>query len=118
MFEAKRFSASLALAFSAVRTGTKAAERAVSANRSRSRLGMRKATLYASTAKPAPNRWATTISRTRPMTRLKAVPMVKDRTPREMSSMLRPLFDIFARPGKAYRTAPGPYFENSAARVQ
>jgi hypothetical protein len=36
------------------------------------------------------------------MTRLTAVPMVKDRTPREMSSMLRPLFDICGRDIKVY----------------
>jgi len=36
------------------------------------------------------------------MTRLKAVPMAKDRTPLEMSSMLRPLFDICSRDGKVY----------------
>jgi hypothetical protein len=38
------------------------------------------------------------------MTRLIAVPMVKERTPREMSSMLRPLLDICARDIKAYNT--------------
>ena len=48
---------------------------------------MRKATLKASVARPAPKRWAKTISRARPMTRLTAVPMVKERTPREMSSI-------------------------------
>jgi hypothetical protein len=36
------------------------------------------------------------------MTRLKAVPMAKDRTPLEMSSMLRPLFDICGWDGKVY----------------
>jgi hypothetical protein len=34
------------------------------------------------------------------MTRLNAVPMVKERTPRETSSMLRSLFDICGRNGK------------------
>jgi hypothetical protein len=36
------------------------------------------------------------------MTRLTAVPMAKDRTPLEISSMLRPLFDICGRDGKVY----------------
>jgi len=39
------------------------------------------------------------------MTRLIAVPIVKDRTPREMSSMLRPLLDICRRDGKVYNGA-------------
>ena len=65
-------------------------------------FGMRKATLKASMTRPAPKRWAKTISRASPMTRLMAVPSVKDRTPREMSSMLRPLFDICGRDGKVY----------------
>src|SRR4030065_15536 len=79
-----------------IRNGKKAAESAVSAKRSRSMFGMRKATLNASAAALwlAPNRWAKTISRKRPMTRLTAVPAVKERTPLAMSSMLRPLFDI------------------------
>ena len=54
MLEARRFWASFPLAFSAVRTGTKAADRDVSAKRSRRRLGMRKATLKASVAAPTP----------------------------------------------------------------
>jgi hypothetical protein len=37
------------------------------------------------------------------MTRLTAVPTVTDLTPREMSSMLRPLLDICAGDGKVYR---------------
>ena len=55
-----------------VNVGTKAAVIAPSANRSRSRLGMRNATLKASIAGPvlAPNTAASTISRTRPSTRL------------------------------------------------
>ena len=36
------------------------------------------------------------------MIRLRAVPIVKERTPREMSSMLRPLLDICGRDGKVY----------------
>jgi hypothetical protein len=39
------------------------------------------------------------------MTRLTAVPIVKDRTLRERSSMLRPLFDICRRDGKVYNGA-------------
>src|SRR4030065_464628 len=102
MFEANRFWASLPLAFSAVRTGTKAAERAVSAKRSRRRLGRRKATFKASVAAPTPKRGGKTDAPARPMTRLTAVPNVKERTPREMSSMLRPLLDICARDIKVY----------------
>jgi hypothetical protein len=36
------------------------------------------------------------------MTRLMAVPIVKERTPRLMSSMLRPLFDIRSAHIKGY----------------
>ena len=50
--------------------GTNAALIAPSANRSRSRLGMRNATLYASMAAPAPKKAATTCSRTTPRMRL------------------------------------------------
>ena len=49
--------------------GTNAAESAPSANRSRSRFGMRKATLKASVCNPAPRRAAKTCSRTRPSRR-------------------------------------------------
>ncbi len=58
-----------------VNVGTKAAVIAPSAKRSRTRLGMRKATLNASIAGPvlAPKRAATTISRTTPSTRLASV---------------------------------------------
>jgi hypothetical protein len=67
------------------------------------------------------------------MTRLIAVPTAKDRTPRDRSSMRKPLFDICARDIKAYNGAmsfdnkakapdnsalAGRYFENSAARIQ
>ena len=48
---------------------TKAELIAPSANRSRSRLGIRNATLKASVANPAPNRFAITCSRIRPSTR-------------------------------------------------
>src|ERR1039458_504289 len=51
------------------RMGTKAWEKAPSANRRRSRLGMRKATKNASVARPAPNRRAITASRTKPRMR-------------------------------------------------
>lgn len=74
---------------------------------------MRKATLKASVAAPTPKRWAKTDSRTRPMTRLTAVPTVTDRTPREMSSMLRPLLDICGRQFKAYN---GPMSFDDKAR--
>jgi hypothetical protein len=55
-----------------VTVGTKAADRAPSAKRSRSRFGIRKATVKASAAGPAlaPNRAPKTISRARPKTRL------------------------------------------------
>src|SRR6266568_4510218 len=49
--------------------GTKACEKAPSANSRRSRLGMRKATKNASVAAPAPNSLAITTSRTNPRTR-------------------------------------------------
>ncbi len=51
------------------RTGTKACENAPSANRRRSRLGMRKATKKASVARPAPNSLAITTSRMNPRMR-------------------------------------------------
>src|SRR5471030_82608 len=51
------------------RIGTKAWEKAPSANRRRSRLGIRKATKNASVASPAPNRRAITASRTKPRMR-------------------------------------------------
>ena len=51
-------------------TGTNAALMAPSANRSRTRLGIRKATLNASIALPAPNIDASTWSRTSPKMRL------------------------------------------------
>jgi hypothetical protein len=47
------------------------------------------------------------------MTRLTAVPTVTDRTPREMSSMLRPLLDICGRQFKAYN---GPMSFDDKAR--
>src|SRR5258708_3769723 len=50
-------------------TGTKACENAPSAKRRRSRLGMRKATTNASIARPAPNRIARSVSRTKPVMR-------------------------------------------------
>src|SRR5205814_1847863 len=56
-----------------MKTGTNAALIAPSANRSRSRLGMRNATLNASIALPAPNIDASTWSRTRPSRRLAIV---------------------------------------------
>jgi hypothetical protein len=89
IFEARRFSSDLLLDFSSVRTGTKAAESEVSANRSRRRLGIRKAALKASVDRLEPKSRAKTISRTRPSTRLIAVPMVKDLTPRAISSICR-----------------------------
>ncbi len=52
-----------------VKVGTNADDIAPSANRSRSRLGMRNATLNASVASPAPNRIAMTCSRASPSTR-------------------------------------------------
>ena len=58
-----------------VNVGTNAALIAPSANRSRSRLGMRNATLYASMAAPAPKNEATTCSRTTPRMRLVIVAM-------------------------------------------
>src|SRR5260221_11911397 len=51
------------------RTGTKACEKAPSANRRRSRLGMRNATKNASVARPAPNSLAIRTSRTNPRMR-------------------------------------------------
>src|SRR5471030_2580510 len=51
------------------RSGTNAWENAPSANRRRSRLGMRKATTKASNARPAPNWLASRISRARPVMR-------------------------------------------------
>src|SRR5262249_23705910 len=53
-----------------MKTGTNAALMAPSANRSRTRFGIRKATLNASMALPAPNIDASTWSRTRPRMRL------------------------------------------------
>ena len=53
-----------------VNVGTNALLIAPSANRSRTRFGTRKATLYASVASPAPNSAARTCSRTTPSTRL------------------------------------------------
>ena len=55
--------------WTAVKVGTNAEDIAPSANRSRSRLGMRNATLKASVAKPAPNSTAITCSRASPSTR-------------------------------------------------
>jgi hypothetical protein len=49
---------------------TNAADRAPSAKRSRSRLGMRKAVMNASSSRPAPKTIAKTCSRTRPRMRL------------------------------------------------
>ncbi len=49
---------------------TNAVDSAPSANKSRSRLGMRKATVKASSASPPPNRAANINSRARPSTRL------------------------------------------------
>jgi len=56
-----------------VNVGTNAEDIAPSANRSRSRFGIRNATLNASVANPAPNRIAIACSRTRPMTRESSV---------------------------------------------
>ena len=56
-----------------VKVGTNAAVIAPSANRSRSRLGTRNATLKASIAVPAPNRAARTVSRATPSSRLAIV---------------------------------------------
>src|SRR4030095_4033841 len=53
-----------------MKTGTNAALSAPSANKSRTRFGIRKATLNASMALPAPNIDASTWSRTRPRMRL------------------------------------------------
>src|SRR4029079_2168501 len=53
-----------------MKTGTNAALIAPSANKSRTRFGIRKATLKASMAFPAPNIDASTWSRTRPRMRL------------------------------------------------
>src|SRR5690606_30945312 len=50
-------------------TGTKAWEKAPSANRRRRKLGILKATKKASAAGPSPNREANTMSRTRPRIR-------------------------------------------------
>ena len=69
-----------------VKVGTNAALIAPSANRSRSRLGMRNATLYASMAAPAPKNEATTCSRTTPRMRLVIVasrPTRPDRSSRK-----------------------------------
>ena len=49
--------------------GTNACEKAPSANRRRSRFGMRKATTKASIAKPAPKAMAMRVSRTNPVMR-------------------------------------------------
>ena len=53
---ASRFCCSLPFCFSEVSTGTKAAESAVSAKRSRRRLGIRNAATKASVDRPAPYR--------------------------------------------------------------
>src|SRR5262245_29418359 len=55
---------------------TNAAESAPSANRSRSRFGMRKAVMNASSSRPAPKQTANTCSRTTPSTRLAATAML------------------------------------------
>ncbi len=56
ILEASRFSCCLLCFFCSVSTGTKAADSEVSANRSRSRLGMRKAALKASVERLEPKR--------------------------------------------------------------
>jgi hypothetical protein len=56
-----------------VKTGITAVDRAPSASRRRSMLGMRKATKKASVTGPAPKASATTMSRTKPRTRLASV---------------------------------------------
>ncbi len=81
-----------------VNAGTNAAVIAPSAKRSRSRLGMRNATLNASIAALAPKKYARTVSRTTPSTRLNIVARLMrpaDRARRElieMESVPRPLF--------------------------
>ena len=70
-----------------VNAGTNAAVIAPSAKRSRSRLGMRKATLNASIAALAPKKYARTVSRTTPSTRLAIVARLMrpaDRARREL----------------------------------
>ena len=56
-----------------VKTGTTAVDSAPSARSRRSRFGMRKATKNASVSGPAPKTRATTMSRTKPSTRLASV---------------------------------------------
>ena len=72
-----------------VKVGTKADDMAPSANRSRSRFGIRNATLKASVARPAPNSVAITCSRTSPSTRDSSVaaPTVPARRAMRRSSL-------------------------------
>src|SRR5579885_3081270 len=67
-----------------VKVGTKALESAPSANRSRVRLGMRNPSMNASYTKPAPNRRAMMLSRSRPVIRL--VKTESETTPAERTS--------------------------------
>src|SRR5262249_50391825 len=65
-----------------------AADSAPSANRSRSRFGMRNAVMNASSSRPAPNSIAKTCSRTTPSTRLASTAMLT--TPARRASCARP----------------------------
>src|SRR5262245_33525505 len=69
---------------------TKAAERAPSAKRSRSRLGTRKAMMNASIAKPAPKKVAKTCSRTNPKILLPITAMPTIPAERATDCRLRP----------------------------
>src|SRR5437867_7255503 len=71
-----------------VKVVTKAAERAPSANRSRSRFGIRKAVMKASSSRPAPKKTANTCSRTSPRTRLASTAALT--TPARRASCARP----------------------------
>src|SRR5207248_840028 len=71
-----------------VKVVTKAAESAPSANRSRSRFGMRKAVMKASSSRPAPKKTANACSRTSPRTRLTSTAALT--TPARRASCARP----------------------------
>src|SRR6266849_5587130 len=71
-----------------VKVVTKAAERAPSANRSRSRFGMRNAATKASSSRPAPKKTANACSRTSPRMRLASTATLT--TPARRASCARP----------------------------
>src|SRR3954453_23408888 len=80
---------------------------APSANRSRSRLGMRKATKYASIALPAPKSDASTCSRTRPSNRLVIVAAPADAAERAIEDEGGLGAAKFAAHGFVHRLAVG-----------